>query len=75
MGIANKFIRIVIRRSRKSHFFAGLLAGIAAAGDVYIVNNYRKSKSDVDSMRSDWERIGNDFRTVIDRENVKSAQN
>ncbi len=53
---------------------AAVLKGMAAPGDVYHVNQYRYPHgSELDALRGDWERVGNDFKSVIERENGKAA--
>jgi hypothetical protein len=54
-------------------FWPGFWAGLSGT----TIGNLRDftiqpRASDLDAMRSDWERIGRDFHVVIDRENGKA---
>jgi len=64
------------KRSQKA-FWTAFLSGVAAPGMLCAADTPRISrvefvrhnvKSDVESMRSDWVKIGKDFNTVIQRE-------
>lgn len=56
-------------RTRK--FIDGLLSGLGAPGEVYVTKKHKRPHANsLERMRSDWERIGMDLRTVIGRENV-----
>lgn len=53
---------------------ANILKGMATPADVYRVNRYRyPHNAELNALRGDWERVGNDFKTVIDREHGKAA--
>jgi len=55
-------------------FMAGVLAGLAPAS-VFERSKYPSLEgSDMNRMRSDVERVGKQFSTVIDRENGKKNQ-
>jgi hypothetical protein len=60
-------------KDRKS-FVAGLLAGLAPPS-VFEVSKYPSLQgTDMSRMRSDVERVGKQFSTVIDRENDEKAK-
>lgn len=53
---------------------SSIVKGMSAPAQVYTVNTYRyPHKSERDALRSDWERVGGDFLTVIKREHGKVA--
>ena len=57
----------------KSAFFAGILAGIASPATIFANSNYPPLRgSDIERMRGDVERVGNNFATVIEREHAKT---
>jgi hypothetical protein len=56
----------------KFGFVAGVLSGLAAPSYLYASPHYLAPGSDLHEMRSDWSRIGDDFRAVMARENVKT---
>ena len=49
-------------------FVAGVLGGLTSPICVYAQVDYAEHRSDLAKMRSDWERVGGDFKTVIARE-------
>ncbi|MEA3108767.1 MAG: hypothetical protein QOI88_3372 [Gammaproteobacteria bacterium] len=49
-------------------FVAGVLGGLAAPICVYTHVDYVDHRSDLNKMRSDWERVGGDFKKVIAHE-------
>lgn len=53
-------------------FAAGFLSGLAAPTYVYSTVNYLEPDAGVLEMRADWVRIGEDFRAVMTREDVKT---
>jgi hypothetical protein len=56
----------------KSALFAGVLAGITSPATIYTQTTYHALHgTDVERLRNDVSRIGNDFSTVIERENGK----
>ena len=68
-----KYILCRMKGGHISWFIDGLRAGLASPGEVYTSESYRLILSSTDEMRSDWERIGNDFRSVIGREHEREA--
>lgn len=57
----------------KSAIVAGVLAGMASPATIYANTNYPLvGGSDMSRMRGDVTRVGQDFSTVIKRENGKS---
>ena len=56
-------------------FVHGFFRGLAAPVELFRspVAPYRTRTTDLQSMRSDWVRIGEDFRSVVTREHVKAA--
>lgn len=58
---------------RKRGFLQGFLRGLNAPVEIYRPREYvTNTDSPTLSMRSDWERIGNDFRSVMSREYGKT---
>lgn len=56
----------------KSAFIAGLVAGIASPGTIGAQSNYKLPRgTDLNRMRGDVVRLGQDFKTVISREHGK----
>ena len=56
----------------KSALMAGVLAGLASPGAFASVTQYPLPQgSDLDRLRGDTKRVGNDFSTVINREHGK----
>jgi hypothetical protein len=48
--------------------------GMSSPAEVYQIKQYRyPHNSERDAMRSDWERVGGDFKVAIDRENGKTT--
>lgn len=47
------------------HFWKGLLSGLGSPTTVYAHYYACLHTTALEDMRSDWERIGNDFRKVI----------
>ena len=65
---------IIERIGYKFGFSAGLLRGLNSPAEIYRPRRYSRSKqSDEAKMRSDWERIGGDFKAVIAREHGRST--
>ena len=65
---------ILDRLRRKFSFAAGLRSGMISFIDIYSGNDFRlHQRSAVEEMRSDWERIGGDFRAVMGREYERIA--
>lgn len=70
-------------KSNSSVFFDGLLKGLSApamlfASAAYVAPVHAEPirthrPIDLDALRSDWEKIGADFRIVIEREESKST--
>lgn len=59
---------------KSSSLLAKMVKGMAAPSDVYDVKQYRyPHNSERDALRSDWERVGGDFKVIIERENGKTA--
>jgi hypothetical protein len=76
MGIVARMKSYILRRMSGGHiswFIDGLREGLASPVEVYTGRSYRQIASATDEMRSDWERIGDDFRVVIGRENEREA--
>lgn len=48
-------------------FFHGFLSGMTSPSYLYTFREYSVKRSDTDSMRSDWLKIGNDFRKVMSK--------
>ena len=60
----------------KSALLAGILAGISAPSTIYAQPSYPSLPgSDMERLRGDVSRVGNDFSTVIDREHAKEQTN
>lgn len=56
----------------KFTLLAGVLAGITSPSSIYAQQKYPSLiGSDMERMRGDARRVGGDFHTVIERENVK----
>ena len=55
------------RQSRFS-FVRGFIRGLQSPTDVYRAHSYGVKTTALNSMRSDWERIGADFKTVMTRQ-------
>lgn len=67
----------IFRRMKEGHvpwLFAGFWSGLAAPADVYSAKDYRIDLRPGSGMRSDWERIGRDFRVVMGRADGEPAQ-
>ena len=63
------------KKDVKRTFLNAFLRGLGSASEVTrILSVPLAQESDLDKMRSDWTAIGNDFRTVIARENGKIAK-
>lgn len=59
---------------RKS-FWRGLLRGFGSAAEIFGERVEPEfSASTTDALRSDWERIGRDFRAVISREAPRKSE-
>lgn len=60
--------------TNKSALFAGILAGLAAPASAFTttIEYPRLSGQDLSRLRNDVRRVGNDFSTVIARENGKA---
>lgn len=55
-------------------FINAVLNGMASTVEPASKNKYAyPHSSDMSAMRSDWLRVGGDIKTVIKRENVKTA--
>lgn len=66
---------ILVRLRRKFSFAAGFRAGMLCPGEVYQAHDFRLHQSSaLEQMRSDWERIGNDFRIVMGREFERATE-
>lgn len=52
---------------RRWSFWAGFLSGVGSVTYLYATPSYGNDRSAMHEMRSDWERVGDDFRTVIGR--------
>jgi len=53
---------------------AQITKGMSSPAQVYQINHYRyPHNSERDAMRGDWERVGGDFKVVIERENGKAT--
>jgi uncharacterized membrane protein len=53
----------------KLGFINGLFRGLSSPAEVYLPLHYpENTHTALEQMRSDWERIGGDFKTVISRE-------
>ena len=64
-----------MKESRLRWFASGFGEGLASAAEIYSACEYQNKSSSLQSMRSDWDRIGGDFRQVIGREyGEESAQ-
>lgn len=60
------------KKTRK--ILSDLLVGMGLPSEVYVEKKYKRARrNSVAAMRSDWERIGMDFRAVIRRENGKAS--
>jgi hypothetical protein len=58
----------------KLKFFSGLLLGLTSTTAVYGDTTYPLLRgSDIDRLRGDVKKVGNDFNNVINRENAKEA--
>ena len=55
-------------------FFRGFMRGLGSPVDIYRVQNYRSLTSSTECMRSDWNRIGDDFRTVMARQHGEAVK-
>lgn len=56
----------------KSALLAAILAGMSSPATVYASSSYsRPTGSDLERLRGDVLRVGNDFHTVIDNEYAK----
>ncbi|MFC3107426.1 hypothetical protein ACFQAT_07975 [Undibacterium arcticum] len=56
----------------KSALLAGILAGMSSPATIYAQPSYpRLVGSDMERLRGDVSRVGNDFSTVIDSEHAK----
>lgn len=62
-------------KSRNRLFWSAFLTGMSAPAMLFAADRIELHRVDIervpsarDSMRGDWERLGNDFRTVISRE-------
>lgn len=56
------------------NFWKGFLTGLTCVSSVYQVSRYETTySSTTEALRSDWMRIGNDFRTVISSQDVIAA--
>lgn len=54
---------------------AGFFRGLGAVGDIYSVPaGAELIRSDLDSMRSDWEAVGNDLREAMRRVNEQAEK-
>jgi hypothetical protein len=53
-------------------FWTGLLGGLAAPASMFSTPSYMHRDSALQEVRSDWQRIGDDFRAVMSRENVEA---
>lgn len=64
------FWKIVMKN--KSTLLAGILAGMSSPATIYAQPSYpRLAGSDMERLRGDVSRVGNDFSTVIDSEYAK----
>jgi hypothetical protein len=68
-----KLVDATSASSSAEALLTGLFGGLAAPAYLYQTTRYLEETPIVQSLRSDWERIGQDFRTVIEREHIKSA--
>jgi hypothetical protein len=58
----------------KLGFVHGLFRGLSSPAEVYLPLHYPEhQRAALEQMRSDWERIGGDFKTVISREYGEST--
>ena len=73
-SVAMEYILRRMMDRRINWFMAGLRDGLSSPVEIYTSESYRIEISTVEGMRSDWERIGQDFRTVIGREYVETAE-
>ncbi len=69
-----KYVLRCITDSRLEWFVDGLREGLSAPVVVYTAADYCLPRSTTDGMRSDWERIGNDFRAAIGRGHEQEEQ-
>ena len=68
--MSTNFWKIVMKN--KSTLLAGILAGMSSPATIYAQPSYpRLAGSDMERLRGDVSRVGNDFSTVIDNEHAK----
>ena len=61
-----------IAMKNKFTLFTGILAGMSSPATIYAQPSYpRLAGSDMERLRSDVSRVGNDFHTVIDSEHAE----
>jgi hypothetical protein len=68
----DKPVDVTCTSSSTSTLLTGLFGGLAAPAYLYQTTRYLEETSIVQSLRADWERIGRDFKTVIEREHAES---
>ena len=63
------------------HTFKGILAGISSVGMLFSSADYpdlkaenRRQNQDLDKLRGDWGKIGDDFYSVIQREKTANKK-
>ena len=61
------------RVKRQSPFIRGFRRALSAPSRTYEVAHYRPRGALQDAMRSDWLKIGDDFRTVMGRYGEKAT--
>lgn len=66
--------KVMKKGRRKSAFFIGFWAGLAAPGAVMATPSYTyPHASDNDALRSDWARVGTEIRGAMHRNDVKTS--
>jgi hypothetical protein len=78
MGETN--VMLSNRESRKRAFWSAFWCGMSAPGMLFAADHVKITRvsapasSARDSMRGDWVRLGNDFRSVITREKTTAGR-